>query len=277
MKESTATHYDAHYTSGDLKSRIEGMFSSAGTSAEAATPQQMSAFDQFHVRGVLATRELAELAAFKPSDHVLDVGSGIGGTSRFLNHEAGCRVTGIDLTQEFVDVANWLTAAQGQQGKVSFVQGSALKTPFEDAAFDGAWMQHVNMNIADKPALFKEVARVLKPGARFAMHEILADQADQPHFPVPWSSTPEGSHLAKEPEFRSALEAAGFEVAAWHDETQKSVDWMTEVFAKMKDQGAPPINVGVILGPEFGQMAANANRSMEEGRIKVVALVATKR
>lgn len=277
MKESTATHYDAHYTSGDLMQRINGMLSTAGTSAEKASPDQMSAFDQFHVRGVLATEELANLAGFEKTDHVLDVGSGIGGSSRWLNHKVGCRVTGLDLTQEFVEAARMLTEAQGQQDKVDFVQGSALETPFADATFDGAWMQHVNMNIADKPALFKEVARVLKPGARFAMHEILADKADQPHFPAPWSRTPEGSHLAKEPEFRSALEAAGFQVTAWHDETQKSIDWMTAVFSKMKEHGAPPINVGVILGPEFGEMAANANRSMEEGRIKVVALVATKR
>ena len=277
MKSSTASHYEAHYTSGELRARIEGMLQGAGMSAEQATHEQMSAFDQFHVRGVLATKDLVAMAGFKPSDHVLDVGSGIGGTSRFLNHEVGCRVTGIDLTQEFVDVANWLTAAQRQGDKVDFVQGSALETPFDDASFDGAWMQHVNMNIADKRGLFTEVARVLKPRARFVMHEIIADKADQPHFPAPWARNADGSHLATEPEFRSALEAAGFEVTAWHDETQKSVDWMSDVFAKMKEQGAPPINVGVILGPEFGEMAANANRSMQEGRIKVVSRVATKR
>lgn len=277
MKSSTASHYESHYTSGELRARIEGMLQSAGTSAGQVTPDQMAAFDQFHVRGVLATKELVDMSGFKPGDHVLDVGSGIGGTSRFLNHEVGCRVTGIDLTQEFVETANWLTAAQRQSDKVDFVQGSALETPFDDASFDGAWMQHVNMNIADKRGLFTEVARVLKPGARFVMHEILADKADQPHFPAPWARSAEGSHLATEPEFRAALEGAGFEVTAWHDETQKSIDWMNGVFAKMKEHGAPPINVGVILGPEFGEMAANANRSMEEGRIRVVSIVATKR
>ncbi len=273
--ESTATHYDAHYTSGDLQERIAEMLTNAGTSAEAATPEQMAAFDQFHVRGVLATRELADLAGFSKGQHILDVGSGIGGSARFLNTVKGCKVTGIDLTQEFVDTANTLTTAQ-KQGDVTFVQGSALETPFEDASFDGAWMQHVNMNIADKAGLFKEVARVLRPGAKFAMHEILADKADQPHFPAPWSKVPEGSHLAHEPEFRTALENAGFTVTEWVDETQTSVDWLNAMTAKMKSEGPPPINVGILLGPEFPAMAANANRSMEEGLIKVVMVVATK-
>lgn len=274
--ESTATHYEAHYTSGDLMARINGMLERAGTSAAAATPEQMAAFDQFHVRGVLATRELADLAGFTADMHILDVGSGIGGSSRFLNHTVGCRVTGIDLTQEFVDVANTLAQARGQSG-VNFVQGSALAMPFGDATFDGAWMQHVNMNIADKPALFREVARVLKPGARFVMHEILADRADQPIFPVPWSRTAEGSHLAHEPEFRNGLAAAGFDVTAWNDETQACIDWMASMFLKMQESGPPPINVGVLLGPEFPTMATNANTSMEQGLIKVVNIVATKR
>jgi ubiquinone/menaquinone biosynthesis C-methylase UbiE len=251
------------------------MLTGAGTSPEDATPEQMAAFDQFHVRGVLATRELAHLAGFAKGQHVLDVGSGIGGPARYLNTVKGCKVTGIDLTQEFVDTANALTQAQ-KQTDVTFVQGSALETPFEDASFDGAWMQHVNMNIADKPALFNELARVLKPGAKFAMHEILADKADQPNFPVPWSKVPEGSHLAHEPEFRAALEGAGFKVIEWVDETQASVDWMHGFMAKVKTEGPPPINVGVLLGPEFPAMAANANQSMEEGLIKVVMIVASK-
>jgi ubiquinone/menaquinone biosynthesis C-methylase UbiE len=271
--QSTQTHYDAHYTSGDLQARIDGMLASAGTSAEKATPEQMAMFDQFHVRGIDATRELASLAGFKPGLSVLDVGSGIGGPGRYLNHMVKCRVTGIDLTKEFVDVANSLTLAQGQEGSVVFVQGSALETPFDDASFDGAWMQHVNMNISDKGGLFKELARVLKLGARFAMHEVLADKADQPHFPVPWSRVPEGSHLAHEPEFRAALESAGFRIVEWRDETQASVDWMTAMFSRSQQSGPPPINVGVLLGPEFREMAGNANRSMEEGLIKVVMVV----
>jgi len=275
--ESTATHYDAHYTTGDLKPRITAMLDGAGTSPSAATPEQMAAFDQFHVRGVLATKELADLAGFEPGQNILDVGCGIGGPARYLNTDRGCLVTGIDLTDEFVQTAKWLTEEQRQGQAVGFVTGSALDTPFEDASFDGAWMQHVNMNIADKPGLFKEIARVLKPGAKFAMHEILADKADQPHFPLPWSRTPEGSHLAHEPEFRAALESAGFQIEEWEDETSASTEWFKAVFAKMAESGPPPINVGVLLGPEFPGFAANANRSMEEGLIKVVMVVAVKK
>lgn len=267
-------HYEAHYTSGDLKARIEGMLASAGTSIESATPDQMAMFDQFHVRGVHATRELADLAGFQPGQHILDVGSGIGGSSRFLNQAVGCRVTGIDLTNEFVELANGLSGRRGLTD-VRFVHGSALEMPFEDGTFDGAWMQHVNMNIEDKAKLFAEVRRVLKPGATFVMHEVLADKADQPHFPVPWSRTAEGSHIVREPAFRSALEGAGFRVDEWIDETQGSIEWFRAMFARIGESGPPPINVGVLLGPEFPVMGANANASMEEGLIRVVVAKTT--
>ena len=97
--------------------------------------------------------------------HLLDIGSGLGGASRYFAHELGCRVTGIDLTEEYVRVGRqrW-RARPGSADQVSYRQGSALALPFGPRTFDGAYMLHVGMNIADKAALFAEVRRVLKPG-----------------------------------------------------------------------------------------------------------------
>ena len=70
-------------------------------------------------------------------------------------------MTGVDLTAEFVETANALSELVGLSGRVRAVQASALALPADDASFDAATMLHVGMNIADKTALVREVARLV--------------------------------------------------------------------------------------------------------------------
>ena len=93
------------------------------------------ALDQFHTRGLAATAELAELAGITADMSVLDVGSGVGGPARFLAATYGCHVTGVDLSEPFVDAARYLTERTGQSGQVSFQVASALELPFDDGSF----------------------------------------------------------------------------------------------------------------------------------------------
>ena len=73
----------------------------------------------------LATAELAKLAGITADMSVLDVGSGVGGPARFLAATYGCRVTGVDLSEPFVDAARYLTERTGLSGEVSFQTASA--------------------------------------------------------------------------------------------------------------------------------------------------------
>ena len=93
--------------------------------------EQLAALDQFHTRGLAATAELAKLAGITAGMSVLDVGSGVGGPARFLAATYGCRVTGVDLSEPFVEAARYLTERTGQGGQVSFETASALELPFE--------------------------------------------------------------------------------------------------------------------------------------------------
>src|SRR6266436_4746410 len=122
---------------------------------------------------------------------VLDVGSGIGGPARYFAAEHGCRVTGIDLTEEFVRVARSLTARTKLDGLVEFRQGSALEMPFERESFDRAYMIHVGMNIADKAGIFREVRRVLKAGGLFTVFDIVRAKDGAMQYPVPWAASEE--------------------------------------------------------------------------------------
>src|ERR1700761_8235532 len=178
-----------HYRATGLTERLKTALAALGPEDRRLTSQQLGSLDQFHTRGLAATTELAQLAGVTADMSVLDVGSGIGGPARFLAATHGCRVTGIDLSEPFVDAARYLTERTGQSGLVSFQHGSALELPFDDGRFDAVLLQHVAMNIADRTRLYREIRRVLKKGGRFATYDVVL-KAGEPHYPVPWARTP---------------------------------------------------------------------------------------
>src|SRR5579871_2695840 len=176
----------AHYRATGLTERLKTALNALGPADQQLAPQQLAGLDQFHTRGLAATAELARLIGITAGMAVLDVGSGVGGPARFLAATAGCHVTGVDLSEPFVDAARYLTGRTGQGALVSFETGSALELPFADDHFDVALLQHVAMNIADRPRLYREIRRVLKPGGRFATYDVvLADgkAQDGVHYP----------------------------------------------------------------------------------------------
>ena len=155
----------SHYTRGDLLQRLQAALADDGADPARPTAEALAPYDQFHGRGLEATEDLAELVQPGAGDHLLDVGSGIGGPARYLAQRFGCSVSGVDLTPEFCEVATQLTRQLGLQQQVDFRVGDALALPFGEAAFDGAYSMNVSMNIADKAGLYRELWRVLKPGA----------------------------------------------------------------------------------------------------------------
>src|SRR5438876_1258688 len=151
-----------HYRAAGLTERLKTALIALGPEDQRLTPQQLAALDQFHTRGLAATAELAKLAGITADMSVLDVGSGVGGPARFLAATYGCAVTGVDLSEPFVEAAIYLTGRTGQGRRVSFQAGSALALPLDDGGFDVVLLQHVAMNIADRPLLYREIRRMLK-------------------------------------------------------------------------------------------------------------------
>src|SRR5919108_1589971 len=163
-----------HYRATGLTERLKTALVALGPDKQQLTPQQLAALDQFHTRGLAATAELGKLAGVTADMSVLDVGSGVGGPARFLAATYGCRVTGVDLSEPFVDGARYLTERTGQSGQVSFETASALQLPFDDGHFDVVLLQHVAMNIADRARLYREIRRVLKSGGKFATFDVVS-------------------------------------------------------------------------------------------------------
>lgn len=258
-----------HYRATGLTGRLKAALAVFGPEDQRLKPEQLSALDQFHTRGLAATAELAKLAGITADMSVLDVGSGVGGPARFLAAIHGCRVTGVDLSEPFVEAARYLTGRTGQGGQVSFEAGSALALPFDDGRFDAVLLQHVAMNISDRAQLYREIRRVLKFGGRFATFDVVLS-GGEPHYPVPWARTPETSFLMTAAATREAIEPAGFRTLVWQDDTEAAKAWLTQLRAS----GPPPSpNLGVVMGPDFAQLASNLGRNLMEGRLGILTAV----
>jgi SAM-dependent methyltransferase len=260
-----------HYRATGLTERLKAVL---GPEQQRLTPQQLGALDQFHTRGLAATAELARLAGITADMSVLDVGSGVGGPARFLAANHGCHVTGVDLSEPFVEAARYLTGRTGQGGQVSFECASALTLPFDDGRFDAVFLQHVAMNIADRARLYREIRRVLKRGGRFATYDVVLNGGEPhypvPYYPVPWARTPATSFLLTAAATREAIEPAGFRTLVWQDDSEAARAWITQLRAA----GPPPSpNLGVVMGPDFAQLAANLGRNLMEGRLGILTAV----
>src|SRR3990170_3178897 len=213
---STECEISAYYSPGNLLARLNAALIDDGIDPDHPSMEALAPYDQFHGRGLEATLEIAGLMQVGPADHILDIGSGIGGPARYFSKRFGCRVTGIDLTPEFCDVARHLTRLLDLEGRIRFEVGDALAMPFADGGFDGAYSMNVSMNIADKGAFYREIRRVLKPRAWLLLSELAKGEGGELDYPTPWAGSARTSFLSTPEETRRGLLEAGFDVVRLH-------------------------------------------------------------
>jgi len=219
---------------------------------------------------------LIALAGFSPAMHILDVGCGIGGSTRRLAHHTGCRVTGIDLSDAYIDTAQRLTALLNMQARVAFQACSALELPFDDNHFDGIWSLQMNMNVADKVAWLRETCRVLKPGGKAVLYEVCGGDNSPLHYPVPWAQDGSMSFLVTPERFREAITRAGFEIALWQDKTALARQAFADAQAPVGEPKLPVLGVYLLVGNDIQTKAYNLRRNLEEARVSLIEVVAVK-
>ncbi|MCH1475392.1 MAG: class I SAM-dependent methyltransferase [Alphaproteobacteria bacterium] len=222
---------EQHYSGRGLAERIFATLAAEGHDTGKLTPEILAPYDEFHVGGLAATRRFSGRLSLEPPMRLLDVGCGAGGPARAIAADTGCAVTGIDLTAGFITAGVDLNRRCGLEQHVTLHHGSALDMPFEDGAFDRAMMLHVGMNIDDKPALLAEVARVLVPGGIFGIYDMMQVGEGIVSFPMPWASTADVSAVATPQDYLAAAKAAGFTLAAQHDETAAAEGFFKHVLA----------------------------------------------
>lgn len=273
---STESDVQAHYRHGSLEQVLIAALTAAGKNPDRLTPADLMGADEFHIGGAQATKDLAAQLALVPSMHLLDVGSGLGGPARHLAMAHRCRVTGVDLSEEYVEVANSLTRRMGMDDHVSFHHGSATTLPFDDATFDGATLLHVGMNIADKHALCASIHRMLRPGGFFAIYDVMRSGPGAIDFPVPWSSTPETSFVETPEAYRTALTNAGFTIIAERSRAAFAREFFAALRARQGELGPPSLGLQIVMGSTTPQKIANMTSLLERGVIAPTEIIATR-
>jgi len=267
---------NAHYDRENLIDRIYASFQQGGKGLDTLTRDDLTVFDEFHVKGRRATRELAHMAAIEPDIRLLDIGCGVGGPARTLAAEWRCRVIGLDIVEEYCRAAHRLTTAVHLDHQVAYANGNASALPFPQGAFDRVWIQHATMNIAHKKPLFEEIRRVLRPEGRVAMHEVFSGTAAPPVYPVPWASDSDIDFLIDPDRFGRILKDAGFKSLVWEDVSRESLAWFQKVtpiaFDRCAQQSLRP-GIHLLMGETTPQKMINMVKNLEEGRIRIVRAV----
>jgi MPBQ/MSBQ methyltransferase len=264
-----------HYAGdGGLSDRIYERLRSLGfEERNRLSLKDTAALDHLHVCGVEASERLAQLLCPSRGSYVLDVGSGLGGPSRYLAAKYGCRVVGIDITEEYCGVASKLAQDMGLQDLVEYRVEDARDLSFSDQSFDLVWTQHASMNIAEKPDLYSGIFRVLKAGGRFAVHDVFQGATGPILFPVPWARTAAISYLQTSEAMRKTIEDAGFSLLVWNDVTESALEFVDAMIARSRNGELPPLGLDLLLGPEFPEMVRNFRQNLHQGRSGVVQAV----
>ncbi|MGO9510762.1 MAG: class I SAM-dependent methyltransferase [Mycobacterium sp.] len=259
------------YSTGLSRHNIEQALVAAGKDLDHLAPADLGLLEDFHTMGRIATGQLVDLADITSADEVLDAGSGVGGTARFVADRYGCHVTAVDLTDEYCDTNRWLNRLVGLDGRITVKQADVTALPFADNTFQVAISQHVQMNVADKPRLYREARRVLVSGGRLAMWDItrgLPAHGDELDFPLPWADQPTRSHLATPDELRATVESAGFTIEQWNDLTDQAGTLMQAILQQ------PPSPLGLhAFVTDFARKAENLTHALADGRLRAIQCI----
>ncbi len=266
-----------HYTSGHLLTAIEAAVIAAGKTTANITVDDLGPVDEFHIGGRAASQSFLDQLSLNPEDHVLDVGCGLGGASRFVANHYGSRVTGIDLTDEFIQTGKALCSWVGLDKLVTLDCGSATAMTYDQAVFDKAYMMHVGMNIADKHLLASNVSRVLRPGGLFGIYDVMQTGNGALSFPVPWATTALGSVVESPTYYRAALEQAGFEIIAERNRRDFALEFFENMAASNAATGGPPpLGLHIVMGEDRPAKVKNMIDNIAEGRVAPVEIIARK-
>ena len=266
-----------HYIHGNLLKAIQTALPELGKTIDNITIEDLAPIDEFHIGGREATENFLSQLNFSEQDRLLDVGCGLGGASRYVAKKYNNNVTGIDLTEEYIETGNVLCAWVKLDKHVSLYQGSALSMPFQDESFDGAFMLHVGMNIEDKAQLFKEIFRVLKLGTSLGVYDVMQNSDGELIYPVPWATDKSTSYLVAPNHYKHALEKAGFEVSKENNRREFALEFFKNLRAKTEANGGPPpLGLHTLMQESTTIKINNMIHNITEGYIAPVEIIANK-
>lgn len=272
---ATSSRVAGHYARDGLIAAIRDGLARMGKSERTITAEDLAPVDEFHIGGRASTEALAQQLALSSADRVLDIGCGLGGPARFVAGRYGCHVTGVDLTRDYVEAGNVLCGWLALGARVALHHGDALSLPFAEATFTAGTMLHVGMNIADKATLFAEAARVLQPGARFGLFDVMRTADGELPYPLPWATSADANAIAQPADYRGALTSAGFEILSVRDRRDFALDYFKQQSTRLSAQGGPgPLGLHTLMGERRPDQVRNMSASIASGRIAPFEIIA---
>jgi sarcosine/dimethylglycine N-methyltransferase len=257
------------YSTGVSRRNIEHALIAAGKDLDQLAPADLWLLEDFHTMGRIATSQLVDLLGITPEKAVLDAGTGIGGTARYVADRCGCTVTAVDLTEDYCETADWLNGLVSLDKQISIRQADVTELPFADGTFQVVFSQHVQMNVADKSRLYREARRVLADGGRLAIWDIAMGADGELDYPLPWANQPGVSHLVTANGLRALIESSGFMVEHWNDLTDQASSTMQTLLS------LPPSPLGLhAFVKDFAQKAENLTRALADGRLRAIQGIA---
>ena len=232
--------------------------------------EDFSGIDQLHLGGVPAT---LELLSWLPDEdkYGLDIGCGLGGTSRLLADMRSCKMVGLDLNPQYIEAATLLNHTITPQPKCQFVVGNSLSLPFPKHTFNFVISQHASMNIEQKETLLEGLYSVLKPQGHLLIHEIMLQPKTNESdvlYPTPWAQGKNESHLCHWATFKNLALSIGFKVDKFEDNTEAALAWIHQARGqKLK----PPFTPSLALGKDAALMSSNILGNIQTGYLQVVS------
>ncbi len=275
---STQAEVSRHYTHGELLDTVFAGLDVVADGRGSVTVEDLATFDEFHIGGRRASEAFFNGLDFPADGHLLDVGCGLGGAARFAADRFGCRVSGIDVTLEYVRVGNALSVLVDLDRRVELSHGCGSLMPFADDSFDGGFMMHVGMNIRDKPALFAEVHRVIRPGALLGVYDVVRTGPGKLDYPVPWAGTPETCFLSTPAEYVEAFHLAGFKILARRDRRDFALEYFARATPRIgRGDHRSSLGLHTLMGDRAATKLVNMSKQVAGGRIAPMEFVVCSR
>ena len=189
--------------------------------------------DSFHPGGTALTQRLGKLLYLHCESTVLDVASGRGTSAFHLAESFGCRVTGVDLSEENVRLATDEAARRGLSEQVRFELGDAERLPFEEHTFDAIVCECAFCTFPSKQVAAAEFLRVLKPDGRLGLSDLTRTEEAIPELEglLSWIACI-GDALPVN-RYKGILQAAGFHIGDIEDHSDALVTMVRQIQGKL--------------------------------------------
>ena len=264
------------WTRGDIFSRVHQAMSETGLINKKLEIEELFPIDQYHARGIAATVDLGKRMPISKNQKIIDIGCGLGGPARYYAKEFKCFITGIDITPSFIEIGNEFNRLTSMSDNVELLVGNGEVLDFDNETFDGAYSQHVTMNISNREKFFSEAFRVLKKDSFFAFTEHGLGPEGNPIFPLPWANSLEMSFLLPPQKTISILKDTGFSDIKIIKTAEKYISGYEKLIKLKSENKKTVLGIHVIGGDSMNERSKNSMESIKENRTLPFEIVCKK-